>query len=204
MQYTVNFASATDNKVVEQGGNIMAAPPVIVTTSPKGDLLIMVQNMKSMIEYDEKQFLIILYPYIDDCKFIEDATVQTAGGAHCTYWEIDGIEHLTHIAMDKHGIIYFTTGESVYRIMKTEGDMYLDNYEDIFTPSNDTSHITCLWRQDNNIYLTIQDWDNEEMLDVYKIRPPKDKGVSTPDSPTGKHLKHGPFWALLIIYDALI
>ena len=137
VQYTVNFASASENKVVEQGGNIMAAPPVIVTTSPKGDLLIMVQNMKSMIEYDEKQFLIILYPYIDNCKFIDDATVQTAGGAHCTYWEIDGIEHLTHMVMDKYGIIYFTTGESVYRIMKTEGDMYLDNYEDIFTPSND-------------------------------------------------------------------
>ena len=48
--------------------------------------------------------------------------------------------------MDKHGLIYFTNGESIYRIYKTEGNMYLDNYEDIFTPSSDTSHITSLWR----------------------------------------------------------
>eukprot|EP00486_Rosalina_sp_Unknown_P006764 CAMPEP_0201573746 /NCGR_PEP_ID=MMETSP0190_2-20130828/17759_1 /ASSEMBLY_ACC=CAM_ASM_000263 /TAXON_ID=37353 /ORGANISM="Rosalina sp." /LENGTH=798 /DNA_ID=CAMNT_0048001073 /DNA_START=22 /DNA_END=2418 /DNA_ORIENTATION=- len=192
VKYTVNFADATENKVVEIGMNIMAAPPVICTTSPKGDLVIMTQNMKQLTEYEEKQFLIILYPYIDNCKFIDDASVKTAGGAHCTYWEIDGVEHLTHIVMDKHGIIYFTTGESVYRIMKAEGDMYLDNYEDIFTPSNDTSHITCLWRQDNNIFLTIQDWDNEEALDVYKIRPPKDKGVSTPDSPTGSRGSRSP------------
>ena len=193
-EYTVNFAAATDNSVVEGGGmNIMQGPPAIVTTSPKGEVLVMVENMKKLIEYAEKQFLLILYPYIDNCRFIEDATVQTAGGEHCTYWEIDGVEHLTHIAMDKYGIIYFTTGESVYRIMKTEGDMYLDNFEDIFTPSNDTSHITSLWRQNNDIFLTIQDWENESAIDVYKIRPPKDKGVSTPDSPTGKRARSPSF-----------
>ena len=73
--------------------------------------------------------------------------------------------------------------------MKTEGDIYLDTYEDIFTPSNDTSHITCLWRQVNDIFITIQDWDNETNLDVYKLRPVRDKGIAgvgTPDSPTGR------------------
>ena len=61
--------------------------------------------------------------------------------------------------------------------------MYLDTFEDIFTPSNDTSHITCLWRQNNDLYLTIQDWDSEENLDLYKVIPPKDKGVATPSTP---------------------
>ena len=88
--------------------------------------------------------------------------------------------------MDKLGIIYFTTGESVYRISKADGDMYLDTFEDIFTPSNDTSHITCLWRQNNDVYLTIQDWDTEENLDLYKIVPPKDKGVASPNTPSGR------------------
>ena len=33
----VNFSEATSNDVIEQGGNMMVAPPSIVTTSPKGD-----------------------------------------------------------------------------------------------------------------------------------------------------------------------
>eukprot|EP00484_Ammonia_sp_Unknown_P030589 CAMPEP_0197050048 /NCGR_PEP_ID=MMETSP1384-20130603/25038_1 /TAXON_ID=29189 /ORGANISM="Ammonia sp." /LENGTH=758 /DNA_ID=CAMNT_0042482409 /DNA_START=86 /DNA_END=2362 /DNA_ORIENTATION=- len=183
--YYVNFESTSENKVIQSAGavgNMMGRPPAIVTTSPKGDLLIMVENQKKLDDYEEDQFLLILFPYIDDCRFI-DESVQLSGGEHCTFWEIDGVEHLTHIAMDKLGIIYFTTGESVYRILKADGDMYLDTFEEIFTPSNDTSHITCLWRQNNDIFLTIQDWDTEENLDVYKLRPAQDKGVSTPDSP---------------------
>jgi len=78
-----------------------------------------------------------------------------------------------------YGIIYFTSGESVFRISKAEGDMYLDTFEDIFSPSNDTSHITSLWRQQNDIFFTIQDWDNEQNLDVYKLIPPKDKGINS-------------------------
>eukprot|EP01084_Bolivina_argentea_P068338 124397_1 len=182
--YTVNFAAATENETLTR--DAYHAPPCLITTSPRGDLLVMVINMKKLPEYFEKQFLLILYPRIDNIRFIEDSTVKTSAGDHCTYWEIDGIEHLTHIAMDKFGIIYFTTGESVFRISKAEGDMYLDTFEDIFSPSNDTSHITCLWRQNNEIFLTIQDWDHEENLDVYKIKPPKDKGVTTPDSPTNR------------------
>ena len=187
--YSINFSQTESNEVVEKGA--LSSPPTIVTTSPKGDLLIMVEIMKKMDDYSERLFLLILYPNnsIDSIQYIGDNTVKNSKGDHCTYWEMgdaDGIEHLTHIAMDKFGIIYFTTGESVYRISKTEGDLYLDTIEDIFSPSNDTSHITSLWRQQNDIFLTIQDWDNEENLDVYKLIPPKDRGITgnTPDTPS--------------------
>eukprot|EP01084_Bolivina_argentea_P051821 95298_1 len=192
-EYSINFASATENTVLPYG--TYHSPPVLVTTSPKGEILIMVQNMKKLPEYSEKQFLLILYPELTNVRFFDDCQVKTSSGTHCTYWEVEGVEHLTHIAMDKHGVIYFTTGESVFRIVKTEGDMYLDTFEDIFSPSNDTSHITCLWRQGNDIFLTIQDWDTEENLDVYKVKPnTTNKGMATPDSPlSGKGVRSPSF-----------
>ena len=62
--------------------------------------------MKKFSDYSEKQFLIILYPNnsISDIAYIDDNTVKSIHGEHCTYWEIgeiDGIEHLTHIAMER-------------------------------------------------------------------------------------------------------
>ena len=149
------------------------SPPCIVTTSPKGDLLVMVETSKKLEEYSEKQFVLILFPanQLGDCRVTEEdeatAVQMSPSNKHCTFWELDDVEHCTHVAMDKLGIIYFTNGESVFRISKAQGDMYLDDKEDIFSPSNDTSHITCLWRQNNDIYITLQDWDNEEVSNIF-------------------------------------
>jgi len=181
-QYSVDFSEADDVSLVVSH-SLQSRPPAMVTTSPKGDLLVLLEVQRDLDDYAEKQFLIVLYPYISSCKMMDDSTLQLLDGTYTTMWEIDGVDHVTHLAMDKLGIIYFTTGESVYRISKAEGDMYLDTFEDIFTPSNDTSHITCLWRQHNDVYLTIQDWDSEENLDLYKVVVPKDKGVSSVDTP---------------------
>eukprot|EP01084_Bolivina_argentea_P112047 199855_1 len=181
-QHTVSLTEATENHILEHPNapkDTYNTPPCIVTTSPCGDLLVMIQYMKKFEDYSEKQFLLILYPHIDNVSFIGNDTIKTMKGEPCTYWEIDGFERLTHVAMDENGTIYFTNGESIYRIMKTHGyrGRYLDTYEDVFTPRNDTSFITCLWRQHKTIYFTIQDWDNEQNLDVYKVKSVRDKRV---------------------------
>merc|ERR1719361_489689 len=81
--YCIDFGQTESNKVVELGA--LSSPPTIVTTSPKGDLLIMVEIMKKMDDYSEKQFLLILYPNntIDNIQYIGDNTVKNTKGDHC-------------------------------------------------------------------------------------------------------------------------
>jgi len=48
-------------------------------------------------------------------------------------------------------------------------DLYAEKYHEIWQPQTDTCHITSLWRQGDQVYFVVQDWEHEEILDLYRI-----------------------------------
>ncbi len=92
---------------------------------------------------------------------------------------------VTHIAFDRDDHIYFTNGEEVYRIIfKPALEVWDDGPEELWAPQGDTSHITSLWRQGDLVHWTVQDWNKEEDIDLYRVRAAKKgAGGTTPTTP---------------------
>eukprot|EP01084_Bolivina_argentea_P006606 12530_1 len=182
--YTVCLGESKQYKVVKPEG-LRTSPSVLAASSPRGDMLLMMECVKKTddMEFEDNVFILILYPScISHCKYV-DGSIRLDDGTYSTFWEIENIDHLTHMVMDRHGVIYFTDGEALFKIAKTEGNMYLDMFETIYTPADDTTRITALWRQNNDIYFSLQSYENEENLDVWKLKPARNKGISDAASP---------------------
>ena len=64
--------------------------------------------------------------------------------------------------------------------MSLGGDsQYRQSWDEVWSVDGDTSHITSLWRQGDQLYFTSQDWEKEDMLDLYKVKHGKTGGSST-------------------------
>ncbi|ETO15878.1 hypothetical protein RFI_21488, partial [Reticulomyxa filosa] len=89
----------------------------------------------------------------------------------CTHWEVKDVE-VTHLAFDKDEHIYFTNGEEIYKIGYATDVVgaYSSTYTRIWSPGSDTIHVTSLWRQADTVYFTVQDWNKEEDIVLYRIR----------------------------------
>eukprot|EP01083_Nonionella_stella_P124897 377413_1 len=81
--YSINFDHSNEIKPYQSEED--TSPPVLVTSSPKGDLLVMVQSVRKSEEmYSEPIFLLILYPsYISNCKYFDPSTIKLDTGIHC-------------------------------------------------------------------------------------------------------------------------
>ena len=95
-QYNIDFSEAEDLSILPNQ-SLVSRPPAMVTTSPKGDMVVLLEIQKDLDDYSEKQFLIVLYPYIANAKMMDDSTLQLLDGTYTTFWEIDGVEHVTHL-----------------------------------------------------------------------------------------------------------
>lgn len=160
--------------------------PILITTSLKGDILIVYETEKQLLEYKDTVYVVVLYPYIDNVYMKGTSFIRTIKtNEDCLFWEIEGFDHLTHICFDRKNTIYFTNGETLYRISYiTSTSTYVDDYEDIFSPSNDTSHITSLWQQKNkDTFFCVQDWDHEDNIDIYKVKYERGNTTTGNDSP---------------------
>ena len=165
-EYNVSLLNGTKHTIE------LDKKPILVATSMKGDLVYCYKTQKGHVDYSDTTYHIVLLPKLDNIYLKGVSYIRCeSNNMDCAWWEIENLNNpISHICFGRDHSIYFTNGEAIYQISRDASNNYKDDVDEIFAPTSDTQHITSLWRQFNEVYFLIQDWDTEDDIQIYKVK----------------------------------